>query len=132
MKIITIKQPWAYLIVSGTKDIENRDWPTKYRGPVLIHAGLALNSSACIDQGLDPHDLERGGVIGIAELVDCVTSHRSKWFTGKYGFVLRKRRKIDFIPWTGALGLREAPRELVRRLPKSVVGEYSANSKWRG
>jgi hypothetical protein len=38
MKIISIRQPWASLIVSGIKDIENRTWPTRYRGPVLIHA----------------------------------------------------------------------------------------------
>lgn len=38
MKTITIKQPWAWLIASGIKDIENRTWPTKFRGRVLIHA----------------------------------------------------------------------------------------------
>src|SRR6267378_3713180 len=38
MKIISIRQPWASLIVSGVKDVENRTWSTRYRGPVLIHA----------------------------------------------------------------------------------------------
>ena len=41
MKAISIKQPWAYLIASGIKDIENRTWkcPEKYIGTrVLIHA----------------------------------------------------------------------------------------------
>jgi hypothetical protein len=38
MKIISIRQPWASLIVSGLKDVENGTWPTRYRGPVLIHA----------------------------------------------------------------------------------------------
>jgi hypothetical protein len=39
MKALSIKQPWAWLIVNGYKDIENRDWATTFRGPVLIHAG---------------------------------------------------------------------------------------------
>jgi hypothetical protein len=51
MRIITIKQPWAHLIVAGTKNIENRNWPTNYRGPVLVHAGVALNRLDCIDEG---------------------------------------------------------------------------------
>jgi hypothetical protein len=39
LKALSIKQPWASLIVNGHKDIENRDWPTNLTGPVLIHAG---------------------------------------------------------------------------------------------
>lgn len=39
MKTISIKQPWASLIVEGVKDIENRTWRTKFRGRVLVHAG---------------------------------------------------------------------------------------------
>ena len=41
MKALTIKQPWAYLIIHGGKDIENRTWRTKYRGRILIHAAKA-------------------------------------------------------------------------------------------
>jgi hypothetical protein len=41
MKILSVRQPWAALIVSGHKDIENRTWSTRYRGPVLIHASQA-------------------------------------------------------------------------------------------
>ena len=39
MKTLSVKQPWASLICSGIKDIENRTWKTKFRGRVLIHAG---------------------------------------------------------------------------------------------
>jgi ASCH domain-containing protein len=44
MKIISIRQPWASLIVSGAKDVENRTWPTRYRGPVLVHASQRADS----------------------------------------------------------------------------------------
>lgn len=38
MKVLSIRQPWASLIVWNFKDIENRNWKTNYRGPLLIHA----------------------------------------------------------------------------------------------
>jgi hypothetical protein len=116
MKILSIRQPWAYLITRGSKNIENRSWPTNYRGPVLIHASLKIDKQPCVDHGLDPTKLETGGVVGIAEIVDCVTTHRSRWFEGPYGFVLKNRRGLPFVRWTGALGLRDAPKRLLDRI----------------
>jgi hypothetical protein len=63
MKILSIRQPWAYLITRGSKNIENRGWPTNYRGPVLIHASLKIDKQLCVDHGLDPTKLETGGVV---------------------------------------------------------------------
>jgi ASCH domain len=118
MKIITLRQPWAELVVSGVKNIENRGWSTAYRGPVLIHAGLHVEREACRKHGVDPSKLPRGAVVGVVELADCVTKHRSPWFSGRYGFVLRNARKIKPIQWKGALNLREAPPELLRRIER--------------
>jgi ASCH domain len=123
MRILSIRQPWAHLIVSGAKNIENRTRPTPYRGPFLIHASKTIDKEACRRYRLDPSELETGGVVGVAEIVDCVTSHRSKWFTGPYGYVLRRRRKLPFIEWRGALGLRRAPNALLKRLTKSALRE---------
>lgn len=39
MKALTIKEPWASLIINGYKKYEFRSWKTNYRGKVLIHAG---------------------------------------------------------------------------------------------
>jgi len=124
MRILSIRQPWALLIVSGRKNIENRSRATPYRGPFLIHASQTIDREQCRRHGLDPATLETGGIVGVAEIVDCVRSHRSRWFEGPYGYVLRHRRKLRFIPWKGALGLREAPPALLRRLPKSLLREY--------
>src|SRR5262245_16833844 len=121
MKIITIRQPWAHLIVNGSKDIENRSWKTSYRGPVLIHASLNENRALCRKYRLDPKALQRGGVVGIALITDCVVKHRSDWFFGPYGFVLRKRRPLKFIKWKGSLGLREAPNRLLKNIPARVL-----------
>ncbi len=42
MKALSIRQPWAWLILHGGKDIENRDWATRFRGRVLIHASKGM------------------------------------------------------------------------------------------
>ncbi|MDF2715762.1 MAG: 2-oxoglutarate dehydrogenase [Paenibacillus sp.] len=47
MKAITIIQPWATLIAIGAKHFETRSWPTKYRGPLAIHAGKKVDLEAC-------------------------------------------------------------------------------------
>jgi hypothetical protein len=46
MKILSIRQPWASLIVAGVKDVENRTWPMRYRGRVLIHSSLRADDTA--------------------------------------------------------------------------------------
>lgn len=123
MKILSIRQPWASLIVEGLKDIENRDWHTAYRGPVLIHAALKWDEEDVeaikrrLDVGLDwPLSMPTGGVIGIADMIDCVEWHDSKWFVGPYGFVLRNVRRLPFTPVRGHLGLRRPTDDLLQRL----------------
>ena len=124
MKIITIRQPCAHLIVNGSKNIENRNWATSYRGPILIHASLNVNRALCLKHRLDPDTLPRGGVVGIAEIADCVNKHSSRWFLGRYGFLLRKRQPLPFIKWKGALGLREVPSRLRRRISLRLLRKY--------
>jgi hypothetical protein len=116
VKILSIRQPWASLITRGSKNIENRSWPTHYRGLILIHASLKLDKQGCIDHGLDPAKLETGGIVGMAEIADCVMSHKSRWFGGPYGFVLKNRRPLPFVKWPGALGLRDVPKRLLNRI----------------
>lgn len=125
-KAISIRQPWAWAIIYAGKDIENRDWNTRFRGPVAIHAakGMATHEYAgaakvitAIKRKADsqhlmrwlgvcaaPERLDRGGIIGTAEIVDCVEQSDSPWFFGRYGFVLRNVRPVEFIPVKGALG----------------------------
>jgi ASCH domain-containing protein len=120
MKIVSVRQPYAWLIVHGHKDIENRTWSTKYRGPLLIHASLKLHDNPpelpdALRDEIAPH-LNRGGIIGRVDLVDVVTSSRSKWFNGPFGFVLTNARQLPFVRWKGQLGIREAPQALLELL----------------
>jgi ASCH domain len=106
VKALSIKQPWAWLIASGHKDIENRTWLTSYRGPFLIHAGKRYDGDRRDWDWPDiqrPEGFDMGGIVGVAELVDCVTNRRSRWFRGPYGFVIRDARPLPFRACRGAL-----------------------------
>lgn len=123
---LTIRQPWASLIIYHGKDIENRTWKTSYRGPMLIHASAKLTKSdieeasvvmdstrkwPAIDRYMILEDMReepRGGIVGIVELVDIVTESTSPWFVGPFGWVLANPRPLPFRALRGQLGLWKA------------------------
>ena len=72
MKALTIKQPWAQLIVEGYKKFEFRSWKTKYRGKILIHAGMSLEKDMV--SRFKDYNLEytMGAIVGEATLEDCI------------------------------------------------------------
>lgn len=111
---LSIQQPWAWLIVNGYKDIENRTWPTNFRGRFLIHASKRMTRAdyfACklfitgfTNLKLPPMPvLPRGGIVGEAVLLDCVRVDHSDWFVGPFGFVLGQAKPLPFKPMKGAL-----------------------------
>lgn len=117
MKALSIRQPWAWLIVNGYKDIENRDWWTGFRGPILIHAGKGMTRDEYEDclftaeaNGVTLpafNELERGGVVGQAIITNCLRESESPWFFGRYGFVLTGAQPLPFRPLRGQLGFFE-------------------------
>jgi hypothetical protein len=128
MKALSIKQPWAWLIIHGGKDLENRTWHTKHRGRFLVHASKGMTRQEYCD-ALDLvlhigdidvmrafpmfHDLQRGGIIGSVELVDSLDHSDSPWYMGQKGFVLRDPKPLPFTPIKGRLQFFEVPDELV-------------------
>ncbi len=100
---LTVCQPWAYAIIHGGKDVENRSWPTSYRGLLAIHAGKSrswLDPDCPMPDGTDHPPLDKlvfGAVIGIVELVDCLPIRRCKsiWAEGPWCWVLRNARSIE-------------------------------------
>jgi activating signal cointegrator 1 len=69
VKALTISQPYASLIASGEKWVENRTWPTKYRGDLAIHAGKGTQYLTKAE--IESQGLPFGQVIAIATLSDC-------------------------------------------------------------
>lgn len=70
IKALTIRQPWAELILRGRKPYELRSWRTKYRGPLVIHAAMRVNSDAARRLGLNPEKLVTSAFIGVVVLRD--------------------------------------------------------------
>lgn len=107
MKTLSVKQPWADLLVSGLKDIENRTWATKYRGKLLIHASTrpdkGLFDNLTFDQlyslprtYISNCNLQYGSIIGMVELIDCVQNDKSVWAeNGVYNWKLKNAIKFD-------------------------------------
>ena len=125
LKAISVRAPWWWAILHAGKDIENRDWPTKFRGKVLLHASKWWSMAGVADDGetvgaiyravggqpKDHGDTYRmmrdvgGCIVGSVEIVDCVEHSDSPWFFGRYGFVLRNPEAFaEPIPCKGALG----------------------------
>ena len=73
MKVLTIKQPWATLIMQGNKRYEFRSWQKKYRGELLIHAGKGIDKEAMKRLAkYIPKDMPTGKILGKVKLVDCI------------------------------------------------------------
>ena len=72
MRVLTIKQPWASLIIEGYKRFEFRSWKTKYRGELLIHAGKSIDKEAYERLKGYLTEMPLGKIIGRVELTDCI------------------------------------------------------------
>lgn len=117
MKALSIRQPWAWLIVNGHKPVENRTWRTKVRGRIAIHASAKMTrldwmtaGFLCQKAGIylpPPEDLPTGGIVGYATVADCVDDHPSLWFTGPHAFVMEQANPSPLIPCKGKLGFFE-------------------------
>ena len=125
--ILSVCQPYAYLIVHGPKRVENRTWATNYRGWIGIHASKGRRYMDDWEQHAaligDPSVLQFGAVIGVARLVECVgrkdrTDKTDRtydwviddpWFEGPVGWVLLEARPIEPFPCRGKTMLFRLP-----------------------
>ncbi len=119
---LSVKQPWAALILAGRKTVEVRTWPTRRRGRVLIHAGKVPDPRPEAWAHVDTDELRLaaarvGGIVGEAEVVGCrvydaaaafaadagVHLNAPGWFRPPrlYGFEFRAARPLPFRPCPG-------------------------------
>jgi hypothetical protein len=134
MKVLTVLEPWASLIIHGHKRWEHRSWPTAHRGPLAIHAGRRfgpwqrlLCEQMPIERVLSaagirrPSDLPFGCILGAVTVIDCVPA--SELEDGPplvdSGFAWRLADPVRLpipVPHRGQLGLCELPPEIAKIL----------------
>lgn len=126
MKTISLRQPWAYLLCAGVKDVENRTWklPEKYKGEtVLIHASAKLKSdlgslltyeqrlyiadhSSEEIKRMRTDDFNFSAIIGSVRFVDCIINHPSIWAekTEVYNSWCKSNGCENYIEWDTGYG----------------------------
>ncbi|MEK6874506.1 MAG: ASCH domain-containing protein [Nanoarchaeota archaeon] len=122
MKALSLRQPWAELILQGRKTIETRTWNTRFRGRFLIHAAKQCQADDMCKFGFS--SLPTGCIVGVAEIIDiiCYTSkdqfntdfHKhlfsvDNWTQSRYGYILNNVQRISHIPYSGKLNFFEIP-----------------------
>ena len=107
IKALTIRQPFASLVMAAVKTTENRTWRTNYRGRLLIHAGARDDREAMARHGHLLDDYPRGAILGTVELLDCVRDSESEWaLADHWHWQLADPQPFETpIPATGKLGL---------------------------
>ncbi|HPC43396.1 MAG TPA: ASCH domain-containing protein [Spirochaetota bacterium] len=113
MKALSIRQPWAELIMLGIKDVENRSRATEYRGSLMIHAARTLDVSKeelkkyAEEYGFNPDMLIYGALIGTVEVINCTLKATRDWhYKGQYGWYLTNPKRLEKpIMIRGRLGL---------------------------
>lgn len=128
VKILTVKQPWATALLSGGKDVENRDWYTSYRGWLLVHAGKSVDEHVPASFRLgDPMRLPRGVVLGAVEITSVVRDRDSRWADrGSWHWCHDPKTAVALdrpLVWRGVQGLTRAPIELLAMLPAEFVDQ---------
>lgn len=147
MKMLSLTQPWAQLVVEGHKEFETRSWGTSYRGWLGIHAskGFPRDDQSLLEEepflsalNRPPEDLPRGAVVGVVFLREVMHTHITlktvaisnqerefgDWSPGRFAWwFLGSRRKLRApIPWKGALGLWTPPEDLEQAIWNNVFG----------
>lgn len=138
LRALTVRQPWAWALVMGYKDVENRNRPTRYRGTLLIHAGLQLDPDGFVaiwELGLlrkMPDSLPRGGLIGTVSVVDCIKNADSEWTVpGKWQWILSRPTQFRgllecrggqglFAPGVSAIAVGQARRHEISHRSRRV------------
>ena len=139
MKALSVRQPWAWAVARGHKDVENRSWTTAHRGPLLLHASMRVDLDACaspliLDAGWRADDpvAAIGAIIAVVDLADvCAASAPASgtacecgtWAQpGTYHWRLTNPRILARpVLALGRLGLWEPADSLIAELPAELT-----------
>ncbi|NIN65717.1 MAG: ASCH domain-containing protein [Anaerolineae bacterium] len=130
MKALTVKQPWADLIVQGRKTIELREWRPKHRGLLAIQAGLEVSTDDCREHNLDCDRLPKGAIVGTVEVAGVIEFDQDLWDElrdqhlcsdrepgERLGWRLRNPRRLQQpVPCRGWPGKYDVPEDVAAQL----------------
>ncbi len=131
VKALSVRQPWAELILAGRKRYELRTWRLSFRGQLWIHASSCADRGDISRSGLDSRTLTRGAVVGSVEVIDCLPltseiirelveslGYFGDWQPGLFAWALRNPRRLPIpVPLPGRLGLFDVPELLAGQVP---------------
>jgi len=138
MKAISVRQPWAKLIIQNEKTVEIRKLHTNYRGPLLIHAAVIVGKTEFIKANVDPNSremYEQKAIIGIVDLKDVLSLTAALWeelrekhlLPGKwsrdeykYAWILENPRPIKPIPYIGLPAIFSVKENVATQILKSL------------
>ena len=126
---LSVRQPYAWAIIEGIKDVENRAWSTNIQGRIFIHAGKNRDELEWGIDNLKKHrvknipeaeDLIFGAIIGSVEIVEGVQRSGSPWHaSGKWGFILRNPIALPRpIPMKANAKMQRVPAEILRKIKR--------------
>lgn len=128
VRALTVRPPWSHYLRSGAKQVENRTWPTRWRGPLVIHAGKTLDRrgfavGAALGHPVDPDDVNVGEFIAVGELVDVHAAGRAcgpacqQWGEPScWHWQLAAVRSLVTVEGRGARGLFVPPAEVLAQI----------------
>lgn len=128
MKALSLSRPWTTLVLQHGKDVENRTWGTKHRGPLLIHGALswdghalneALRCGIWIDNDQTQHPT---GILGMVDVIGSCTAAKAyvpcdcgPWsmYSQAHWSLANPRSLPEPIPCPGQLGLWTPPWDVI-------------------
>jgi ASCH domain len=130
MKALSMRQPWAELILQGRKTIETRSWRTAHRGLFAIHAAWHVETAIAKLMGIPPESLVSGALVGTAEIVEMIEFDEESWLAlrsehlvpdesanGRVGWrLIHARRLAAPIPYRGLPGLFPLEAEVIEQM----------------
>ena len=128
IRCLAVRQPWAWALMTGVKNIENRTWKTDYRGPIVIQASASKTEVNQLGKAgkLPPRDFVYGALLGIVDLVDVVPMSEdleaNPWAWGPYCWKVANPRIFpEPIPAKGKLTLYAIQEELAERVRPATL-----------
>ena len=134
MRALSLTEPWASLVVTGEKKVETRSWKTAHRGLIAIHAAKGFPAYAKEVIGVSffkilekhgifsPKDFTFGAIVGVAEIVACLTTDGAPFFN---------MSSVNVETINGVTTKSESSSVFYKKplpgTPENMFGDYSAN-----